>query len=148
MNLSMNDLIEVGEEIITAESERACSIFERSSGEAAVKRSKLKVYTGFCRMDEKRWRITERENSSSAGGTTCITRVWLLPSIRASSGATTVVLPCPMIIWLTRDSSACAAETNWSTSFTCCGRSSRLNAYSKASSRGSKVTPPLAAALI
>ena len=69
MNLSMNDLIEVGDEIITAESERACRIFERALGDAAVKRSKLNVYTCFCRMDEKRWRMFEqlvaREMSNS-----------------------------------------------------------------------------------
>lgn len=50
---------------------------------------------------EKAARSTERDISSSALGTTCVTSDLPSASIMASMGPITVVLPAPMIIWCT-----------------------------------------------
>ena len=62
-------------------------------------------------MEQNAERSTERLMSSSGRGHTGITSRLPSPSTRHSSGAMTVVLPCPMIIWHTRLAPARADAT-------------------------------------
>ena len=71
--------------------------------EISVERSKVRVYIRLCMIELKVERITDRENSSKAGGTTWTIRFLPSPSNRVSRGQTTVVLPAPMIICFTAD---------------------------------------------
>ena len=86
-------------------------------------------------------RSRARVISRSALGTTDTTKLSPSASMSANNGATTVVLPAPMIICFTVDRPASASLLNFSTISTCLGRKKRFQTNSKTRNRGSRPTP-------
>mmetsp|Transcript_2107 Transcript_2107/g.6930 ORF Transcript_2107/g.6930 Transcript_2107/m.6930 type:complete len:332 (+) Transcript_2107:299-1294(+) len=143
----------MGEQTTTARVAAALESLARSRCVAckSVSRSYSNVYTALRVTVAKAARTTARLISSSAAGTHCTTS--RLPSARssASSGVMTVVLPPPMIIWQQSDSPPPAFAMKSETSDTWAPRSTKVDANSNASSRGSSVAsapaPPTVACL-
>mmetsp|Transcript_10517 Transcript_10517/g.33440 ORF Transcript_10517/g.33440 Transcript_10517/m.33440 type:complete len:312 (+) Transcript_10517:1863-2798(+) len=137
MYRSMSALTAVGVVTTTPACRRAPRSFLSVASVMMDDRSKLNVYTRFCRMDANVERSTERENSSSAGGTTSTTRCRLSPSIRHSMGDTTVVLPEPMMSCRTMEPPPCSVRRNSSIMFTCGANSTMFHTNSNTRYRGS-----------
>mmetsp|Transcript_23585 Transcript_23585/g.60557 ORF Transcript_23585/g.60557 Transcript_23585/m.60557 type:complete len:294 (-) Transcript_23585:8044-8925(-) len=97
---------------------------------------------GRVKTEENRCRITPRENSSSADGTTWVMHVLPSASRSASRGVTTVVLPAPMMSWWHSESPEECAAMKRRTSATCCSRRMMSQVYSNMRKRGSKDTAP------
>ena len=140
-NLMANDLIDVGVAITTAPESRAFTSLASMFSSTSDDRENSNVYTGLRISDENFSRITDRENGSSAPGTTCVTSARFDVSISASNGATTVVFPAPIIIWWHSESPIPTLPINVSTSSTCAFRSRSDDENSKIRNRGSYVTP-------
>mmetsp|Transcript_3712 Transcript_3712/g.6080 ORF Transcript_3712/g.6080 Transcript_3712/m.6080 type:complete len:210 (-) Transcript_3712:22-651(-) len=100
-------------------------------------RSKERVKTRFRMMDENVARSVALDCSSRAGGIVCTTRVCPSPRRSASIGPTTVVLPPPISICLTKGWPLRTADTNSRTSCTCAPRRTMLCVNSKSRKRGS-----------
>eukprot|EP00965_Chrysotila_dentata_P126243 4172392-Pleurochrysis_carterae.AAC.1 len=96
-NLSANDLSGAGAARTTPPPKRARSSLARSPSHTESPRSNAKSYTCLCSSGEKAARSVPRDKCESGAGTASTTSFSLAESASASSGATTVVLPAPMI---------------------------------------------------
>mmetsp|Transcript_31070 Transcript_31070/g.100345 ORF Transcript_31070/g.100345 Transcript_31070/m.100345 type:complete len:255 (+) Transcript_31070:1741-2505(+) len=121
----------------TPREDRAARSFSTVVQSAAAHRSKDSVKTRLRMMEEKVARSVALDCSKRACGMVCITSVRPSPSMSASRGPTTVVLPPPMSICLTRGVPERTHAMNSCTSSTCAARSTMFCVNSKRRNLGS-----------
>lgn len=98
MNLRSKALMDDGVVRTTALREAASRNLRAHASSKAANRLKARVTTGFLRIGDENLSLNvARVNSRRAGGTACKTRLFPSAKNNASKGATTVVLPDPII---------------------------------------------------
>mmetsp|Transcript_2086 Transcript_2086/g.6840 ORF Transcript_2086/g.6840 Transcript_2086/m.6840 type:complete len:298 (+) Transcript_2086:2735-3628(+) len=124
-SLSKKAFTAAGVDSSTARSVTAARTLSSSSIVTEARRSKRNVHTGLCSGGaEKAERSVACEKRSSGVGTICVTSIEPSPMRRASIGAMTVVLPCPMMSWWQSERPAACASRNLRSSETCASRRS------------------------
>ena len=121
-SLSWIDLIVLAVHSTTPRLRRAARSFSTVFQSSSELRSKTSVKTRLRMMTLKVALSVAFDCSSSEAGIVCMTSISPSPSIRASIGPTTVVLPPPISICLTSGLPLRTAETNSRISCTCAAR--------------------------